>query len=266
MANFPLTLQRNHFYFLWHPDFDLLRAMAELSFIHMNADFVSRLAAKHWKQLSSVYILNMYVHLSHLYSTENSILLPLWNSFAKYFQRAQIQLPTITKLSSWTLYYLNHLYKGEGGRKGYLCTKVLKPIALCLALLCCIPLGAKGLLMKFSVSSLSTFKQVLWILSWFLPHPVEKLWGLPWDFFSCIATANLDLFFSSSRNITTSSAMTTLFTDVRTNSSPRSVMRVQLCPNDFTALCIIEQFVTRASEKLTDSSVNTAKAPTPPCR
>lgn len=128
------------------------------------------------------------------------------------------------------------------------------------------PLGAKGLLIKSSLSSLSTFKQVLWIISLFLPHLVQKLWYLPWDFFSCIATANCDLFFSPSKNITTSSAMTTLFTDVRTNSSARSVMRVQLWPNDFTALCIIKQFVTKASEKLTDPSVNTAKAPTPPWR
>ncbi|KAF2985570.1 hypothetical protein EK904_009083 [Melospiza melodia maxima] len=49
------------------------------------------------------------------------------------------------------------------------------------------------------------------------------------------------LYILTSWNITTSSAMTTLFTDVRTNSSARSVMRVQLCPNDFTALAVLSK-------------------------
>lgn len=88
-------------------------------------------------------------------------------------------------MNSWTLYYLNKIYKrGEGRRKGYLCVKVLNPIALCSALLCwCIPLGAKGLLLKFPLSPLSTFKQVLWILSWFSSPPCRKVVRLTLGFF-----------------------------------------------------------------------------------
>lgn len=59
---------------------------------------------------------------------------------------------------------------------------------------------------------------------------------LPCCLFSCIATAYCDLSFSPCRNMTTSSAMTTLLADVKTNSSARKVLRVQLCPNALTAL------------------------------